>query len=46
MASKIAQTEWTRHKETILGLRRSELGLLGKDGIIERMRIEHGFNAT
>ena len=42
---QIASTEWERHKEVIISLRRSGIVLEGGDGIIATMKKNHGFIA-
>lgn len=45
MASKITAGEWERHKDAILGMRRSGVKVKGNGGIIERMREAYGLVA-
>jgi len=41
----IAPSEWERHRETIVSLRRSGIILEGEDGIIATMKRDYGFIA-
>ncbi|KAF2232287.1 ankyrin [Viridothelium virens] len=42
----IAAADWERRKSAILDLRRRGVGVKGEDGIVERMKRDHGFTAT
>ena len=42
---QITSADWERHREIIVGLRRSGIILEGDDGIIATMKRDHGFIA-